>query len=107
MRKQAAAWRESSRRQPEWAVAFPPVDYDRAYDALDVMRGIAETHGVSVAQIALAWLLHQKVVSSVVSGPSVWTNLKTISGRLMSPSPTKSRQPLRRSVRFLPNIQPG
>jgi aryl-alcohol dehydrogenase-like predicted oxidoreductase len=56
---------EGSRRG---AVAFPPVDYDRAYHALDVMRGIAETHGVSVAQIALAWLLHQKVVSSVVVG---------------------------------------
>jgi aryl-alcohol dehydrogenase-like predicted oxidoreductase len=56
---------EGSRRG---AVAFPPVDYDRAYDALDVMRGIAETHSVSVAQIALAWLLHQKVVSSVVVG---------------------------------------
>src|SRR5258708_1140872 len=56
---------EGSRRG---AVAFPPVDYDRAYDALDVMRGIAETHGVSVAQIALVWLLHRKVVSSVVVG---------------------------------------
>jgi aryl-alcohol dehydrogenase-like predicted oxidoreductase len=56
---------EGSRRG---AVPFPPVDYDRAYDALDVMRGIAETHGVSVAQIALAWLLHQKVVSSVIIG---------------------------------------
>jgi aryl-alcohol dehydrogenase-like predicted oxidoreductase len=32
------------------------------------MRGIAETHGVSIAQIALAWLLRQKVVSSVVVG---------------------------------------
>ena len=32
------------------------------------MRGIAETHSVSVAQIALAWLLHQKVVSSVIVG---------------------------------------
>jgi aryl-alcohol dehydrogenase-like predicted oxidoreductase len=32
------------------------------------MRGIAETRGVSVAQIALAWLLHQKVLSSVVVG---------------------------------------
>jgi aryl-alcohol dehydrogenase-like predicted oxidoreductase len=50
------------------AAAFPPVDYDRAYNALDVMRGIAETHGVSVAQIALAWLLRQKVVSSVLVG---------------------------------------
>ena len=56
---------EGSRRG---AFAFPPVDYDRAYDALDVMRGIAETRSVSVAQIAIAWLLHQKVVSSVVVG---------------------------------------
>jgi aryl-alcohol dehydrogenase-like predicted oxidoreductase len=56
---------EGSRRE---AAAFPPVDYDRTYNALDVMRGIAETHGVSVAQIALAWLLHQKVVSSVIVG---------------------------------------
>jgi DNA replication protein DnaC len=32
------------------------------------MHGIAETHSVSVAQIALAWLLHQKVVSSVIVG---------------------------------------
>jgi aryl-alcohol dehydrogenase-like predicted oxidoreductase len=50
------------------AAASLPVDRDRAYDALDVMRGIAETHGVSVAQIALAWLLRQKVVSSVIVG---------------------------------------
>ena len=32
------------------------------------MRLIAETHGVSVAQIALAWLLHQRVVTSVIVG---------------------------------------
>jgi aryl-alcohol dehydrogenase-like predicted oxidoreductase len=29
---------------------------------------VAESKGVSVAQIALAWLLHQKVVSSVIVG---------------------------------------
>jgi aryl-alcohol dehydrogenase-like predicted oxidoreductase len=56
---------EGSRRE---AAAFPPVNYDRAYNALDVMRGIAEKRGVSIAQIALAWLLHQKVVSSVLVG---------------------------------------
>ena len=44
---------------------FPPVDRDRGYDVIDAMRPIAETHGVSVAQIALAWLLHQDVVTSV------------------------------------------
>ncbi|MCT4710893.1 aldo/keto reductase [Enterobacteriaceae bacterium H11S18] len=47
---------------------FPPVNKDRAFDCVDVMREIAEGKGVSVAQVALAWLLHQKVVSSVIIG---------------------------------------
>ncbi len=47
---------------------FPPVDKDRAYDCIDAMRPMAERRGVSVAQIALAWLLHQRVVTSVIVG---------------------------------------
>ena len=47
---------------------FPPVDRDRAYDVIDTARTIAERHGVSVAQVALAWLLHQPVVTSVIIG---------------------------------------
>jgi aryl-alcohol dehydrogenase-like predicted oxidoreductase len=47
---------------------FPPVDRDRAYDVIDAMRPMAEARGVSVAQIALAWLLHQPVVSTVIVG---------------------------------------
>ncbi|RDK03375.1 aldo/keto reductase [Paraburkholderia lacunae] len=47
---------------------FPPVDRERAYDCIDVMRGIAETKHVSVAQIALAWLLHQRAVTTVIVG---------------------------------------
>lgn len=47
---------------------FPPVNRDRAYDCIDVMRPIAQAHGVSVAQIALAWLLHQPQVTSVIVG---------------------------------------
>ena len=47
---------------------FPPVDKERAWDCVDVMRPIAEAHGVSVAQIALAWLLHQPQVTSVIVG---------------------------------------
>ncbi len=47
---------------------FPPVDRERAFDCIDAMKPISEAHGVSVAQIALAWLLHQKVVSSVIIG---------------------------------------
>ncbi len=47
---------------------FPPVDRERAYACIDAMRPIAEGRGVSVAQVALAWLLHQRVVSSVIIG---------------------------------------
>ena len=47
---------------------FPPINKDRAYDVIDAMRPIAEAHGVSVAQIALAWLLHQPAVTSVIIG---------------------------------------
>lgn len=56
---------EGGRRQ---AFDFPPVNKDRAFDCIDVMRVIAEAKGVSVAQIALAWLLHQSAVSSVIIG---------------------------------------
>jgi aryl-alcohol dehydrogenase-like predicted oxidoreductase len=50
------------------AFDFPPVNRDRAWDCVDAMRPIAEAKGVSVAQIALAWLLHQPVVTSVIIG---------------------------------------
>ena len=47
---------------------FPPVQRDRAFDSVDVLRAIADAHGVTVAQVALAWLLHQPVVTSVIIG---------------------------------------
>jgi aryl-alcohol dehydrogenase-like predicted oxidoreductase len=47
---------------------FPPVNKDRAFDVVDVMREIAEDKNASVAQIALSWLLHQPVVTSVIVG---------------------------------------
>ena len=56
---------EGSRRN---TFDFPPVDRDRADNAVDAMRPIAQAHGVSVAQIALAWLLHQPQVTSVIVG---------------------------------------
>jgi aryl-alcohol dehydrogenase-like predicted oxidoreductase len=56
---------EGSRRI---AFDFPPVDKPRAWDCIDVMRPIAQTHDVSVAQVALAWLMHQPQVTSVIVG---------------------------------------
>ena len=47
---------------------FPPVDKDKAYDIIDAIGPIAERHGVSIARVALAWLLTRKGVMSVIVG---------------------------------------
>ena len=47
---------------------FPPVDKDRAFGIIDAMRQIGEARRVSVAQIALAWLLAKPFVTSVIIG---------------------------------------
>src|SRR5687767_1437141 len=47
---------------------FPPVNLERAYACIDAMRPIAQARGVSVAQIAIAWLLAQREVTSVIIG---------------------------------------
>ncbi|MFS2110848.1 aldo/keto reductase [Sphingomonas sp. Sphisp140] len=50
------------------AFDFPPVNKDRGYAVIDVLRELAEAKGRSVAQLALSWLLHQKSVSTVILG---------------------------------------
>ncbi|MEO7401016.1 MAG: aldo/keto reductase, partial [Polaromonas sp.] len=50
------------------AFDFPPINKDKAWDCIDAMRPIAQAHGVSVARVALAWLLHQPQVTSVIVG---------------------------------------
>jgi aryl-alcohol dehydrogenase-like predicted oxidoreductase len=47
---------------------FPPVDRERAFACVDAMQPIAEAHGCSVARVALAWLLQQPAVTSIIVG---------------------------------------
>jgi aryl-alcohol dehydrogenase-like predicted oxidoreductase len=47
---------------------FPPVDKDRAWKVIAEMRAVGDAHGVSVARVALAWLLSRAWVSSVIVG---------------------------------------
>ena len=47
---------------------FPVVDKPRAFACVDAMRPIAERHGATVAQVALAWLLAHALVSTVIVG---------------------------------------
>ncbi len=47
---------------------FPPVDKDRAFTILDVVRPIADAHKVSVARVNLAWILSRSFVTSIIIG---------------------------------------
>jgi aryl-alcohol dehydrogenase-like predicted oxidoreductase len=63
--KPGAPGPEGSRRS---TFDFPVIDKERAFRCVDAMRPIAAAHGVSVAQIALAWLLAQPAVTTVIIG---------------------------------------
>ncbi|SCW32839.1 Predicted oxidoreductase [Rhizobium mongolense subsp. loessense] len=47
---------------------FPPVDRDKAWACVAVMREIAEKHGSNVAAVALAYVLAKPFVTSVIIG---------------------------------------
>jgi aryl-alcohol dehydrogenase-like predicted oxidoreductase len=47
---------------------FPPVDTERAWACVKVMREIGKAHGVSAARVALAWLLAKAHVMTVIIG---------------------------------------
>jgi aryl-alcohol dehydrogenase-like predicted oxidoreductase len=47
---------------------FPPVDKERAFRVIDVMRAVAAEKGTTVPRVALAWILHRRFVTSVIIG---------------------------------------
>jgi aryl-alcohol dehydrogenase-like predicted oxidoreductase len=61
---------------------FPPVNKEKGFDVLDVLATVAGRHNVSVAQVALAWILANDAVTSVIIGarklPQLDDNLKAI-----------------------------
>ncbi|WFF41580.1 aldo/keto reductase [Salinicola endophyticus] len=85
---------------------FPPVDRERGFDCIDTMREIADAKGVSVAQIALAWLLHQPRVTSVIVGAK---RLDQLDDNIASTQVTLSDDELARldQVSALPAEYPG
>jgi len=54
---------------------FPPVNKERAFDIIDVMREIATAKRVSVSLVALAWLLSKPYVTSVIIGAKTMEQL--------------------------------
>ncbi len=58
---------ESGRQQTGFKE--PPIyDWDHLWDIVDVLNDVAKAHGVSGAQVALAWLLQRPLVASVIIG---------------------------------------
>ena len=58
---------EGSRRFAGWTE--PPVqDEDKLYDIVDTLMAVGEAHGVSAAQVALAWVLGRPGVTSAIIG---------------------------------------
>jgi aryl-alcohol dehydrogenase-like predicted oxidoreductase len=61
---------------------FPPVNREQALDIIDVLKAVAERHEVSVAEVALAWLLAKPVVTSLIIGAKrldqLQANLKAV-----------------------------
>ena len=55
---------------------FPPVDRPRAWACVDAMRQIGEAHGVSVARVALAWVLAKPFVMSIIIGAKTIAQLE-------------------------------
>src|SRR3954471_9031414 len=47
---------------------FPPVDKEKGFRILDVLTTVAKIHSVTVPQIALAWILANDAVTSVIIG---------------------------------------
>jgi len=55
---------------------FPPVNKEKAFNIIEVMEEIGRAKNISVARVALAWLLHQPVVSSVIIGANTSAQLE-------------------------------
>ncbi|HKB09386.1 MAG TPA: aldo/keto reductase [Vicinamibacterales bacterium] len=47
---------------------FPPVDKEKGFAILDVLANVAQARGATIPQIALAWLLANPAVTSVIIG---------------------------------------
>jgi aryl-alcohol dehydrogenase-like predicted oxidoreductase len=61
-------YRDAARGGRRTIIPFPPVDEAKSARVLEAMDGVAARHGSSLSAIALAWLLHQRAVTSVILG---------------------------------------
>jgi aryl-alcohol dehydrogenase-like predicted oxidoreductase len=88
------------------AFDFPPVNRERAYDIIEAMEPIAKAHGVSVARVALAWLLQRPGVMTVIIGAK---SVEQLDDNLAAAALTLSTDEIAKldAVSALPREYPG
>ena len=55
---------------------FPPIDEARGFDAVEALAKIAKEKGTTVPAVALAWLLAQRGVTSIIIGANKMSQLE-------------------------------
>ncbi len=55
---------------------FPPIDTARGFDAVEALQWVAKEKGATVAEVALAWLLAQPGVTSIIIGANKMSQLE-------------------------------
>lgn len=85
---------------------FPPIDKERAFNIVDTLQPMAEAKGASVAQLALAWLLKQPAVTSVIVGAN---KMEQLEDNLKSTEVSFSNEEMEKiaEVSKLPSEYPG
>ena len=76
------------------APLFLPQNLERIGGLITVLRDIADGHGATPAQVALAWVIRHPAVAAIPAPPP-WSNWKAMSPRPASSSPTTSTAPFR------------
>ena len=61
-------WRGGGHGIGAYETLFAPGKFEHSLDFVDALRPIAGRIGISLAQLALAWALHQKGVTGVIAG---------------------------------------
>lgn len=85
---------------------FPPINKEKAYDLVDVLKEIADAHKATIAQVALAWVRQQAGVTSTIIGAK---SIKQLNDNISSVQVTLSANDLKKidDVSPLPLQYPG
>jgi aryl-alcohol dehydrogenase-like predicted oxidoreductase len=55
---------------------FPPIDVEKGYEVVPLLKEIGYNHGASPAQVAIAWILTKPFISSVIIGANKMVQLE-------------------------------